>query len=80
MQRPSGIGAFQFVVLASLRAAQLGRGCQPKVDGEHKSTVIAQLEVSLGKVKQWAAPAVGGTVEAAALDVVPSPAVPLDVV
>ena len=76
MQRPSGIGAFQFVVLASLRAAQLGRGCLPKVDGEHRSTVIAQLEVSLGKVKQWSAP---GTVEAAALSVVPSRAVPLDV-
>ena len=52
IQRPSGVGTFQFVVLASLRAAQLMRGCRPKVDGEHKAAVIAQLEVSEGKVMQ----------------------------
>jgi len=52
MQRPSGIGAFQFVVLSSLRASQLLRGCLPRVDGGHKSTVIAQLEVSQGMVKE----------------------------
>ena len=52
IQRPSGVGAFQFVVLASLRAAQLVRGCRPKVDGLHKATVIAQLEVSAGIVMQ----------------------------
>jgi hypothetical protein len=28
------------------------RGCRPRVDGEHKATVIAQLEVSEGKVTQ----------------------------
>jgi hypothetical protein len=52
IQRPPGVGAFQFVVLASLRAAQLTRGCRPKVDGLHKVTVIAQLEVSAGMVTQ----------------------------
>jgi hypothetical protein len=52
MERPSGIGAFQFVILASLRAAQLMRGCLPRVDGGHKNTVTAQLEVSQGKVMQ----------------------------
>ena len=52
IQRPPGIGAFQFVVLATLRAAQLMRGCRPKVDGLHKATVIAQLEVSAGIVTQ----------------------------
>jgi hypothetical protein len=51
-QRPPGVGAFQFVVLATLRAAQLMRGCRPKVDGLHKPTVIAQLEVSAGIVTQ----------------------------
>jgi DNA-directed RNA polymerase subunit K/omega len=56
MQRPSGIGAFQFVVLASLRTTQLIRGCLPRVDGGHKNTVTAQLEVSQGKVKQEFAP------------------------
>ena len=30
IQRPTGIGAFQFVILATLRAAQLLRGCQPR--------------------------------------------------
>ena len=52
IQRPPGVGAFQFVVLATLRAAQLLRGCRPKVDGVHRATVIAQLEVSAGIVTQ----------------------------
>jgi hypothetical protein len=52
MDRPSDIGRFQFVVLSSLRAAQLLRGCVPKIDGGHKRTVTAQLEISLGMVKQ----------------------------
>ena len=50
MHRPAGIGAFQFVVLSSLRAVQLARGCVPRVEGAHKITVIAQLEVSQGMV------------------------------
>ena len=56
IQRPSGIGAFQFVVLSTLRAAQLMRGCRPRVDGIHKATTIAQLEVSEGRVTQLTAP------------------------
>ena len=52
IQRPPGVGTFQFVVLASLRAAQLARGCRPRVDGDHKATVLAQIEVSEGKVMQ----------------------------
>ena len=56
MQHPAGIGAFQFVVLASLRAAQLTRGCRPRIDGAHKNTVMAQLEVSQGKVVQESVP------------------------
>lgn len=54
MRPPSGIGTFQFVVLASLRAAQLTRGCRPRIDGDHKKTVIAQIEVSQGEVVQSA--------------------------
>jgi hypothetical protein len=46
VRRPVDIGAFQFVVVASLRAAQLTRGCLPKVDGLHKIAVVAQREVS----------------------------------
>ena len=61
MQRPPGIGAFQFVVLASLRAVQLTRGCLPRIDGAHKNTVIAQLEVSQGKVVEALPPSPGDT-------------------
>ena len=63
IQRPPGVGAFQFVVLASLRAAQLTRGCTPRVDGAHKATVTAQVEVAEGKVMQMAAapPAISAT-------------------
>jgi hypothetical protein len=44
------MGAFEFVTLSKLRAAQLIRGCRPRVDGTHKATVIAQLEVSAERV------------------------------
>lgn len=50
IQRPASIGAFEFVVLAKLRAAQLLRGCRPRVDGAHRAAVMAQLEVSAGRV------------------------------
>ena len=56
IQRPRGIGAFQFVTLASLRAVQLTRGCRPRIDGAHKNTVVAQLEVSQGKVQATVLP------------------------
>jgi hypothetical protein len=53
IQRPPGIGAFQFVVLAKLRAQQLIHGCRPRVDGAHsKATTVAQMEVAAGKVTQ----------------------------
>ena len=62
IQRPLGVGTFQYVVLASLRAAQLMRGCRPRVEGAHKATVIAQLEVSEGKVVQlFTSPDTNGT-------------------
>lgn len=53
IQRPDGMGAYQFVVIATLRAAQLMRGCTPRIDTmNHKPIVVAQLEVSEGKVVQ----------------------------
>ena len=52
VQRPPGLGAFQFVILASLRTAQLIRGCRPRIDGAHKLTVTAQFEVAAGLVTQ----------------------------
>ena len=48
--RPPHIGAFEFVVLASLRTAQLIRGCAPKMPTTHKHLVIAQCEVAAGLV------------------------------
>jgi DNA-directed RNA polymerase subunit K/omega len=51
VQRPAAAGAFEFVVLSTLRAAQLLRGCLPIIDpGDHRPTVIAQLEVAGGHV------------------------------
>lgn len=50
VQRPIVSNAFEFVVLASLRAAQLARGCTPRVACAEKITVTAQMEVAAGKV------------------------------
>jgi DNA-directed RNA polymerase subunit K/omega len=47
---PLETGRFEFVVLAALRAAQLLRGCPPRIEVEHKATTIAQLEISSGVV------------------------------
>jgi len=55
IHRPPLVGAFQFVVLAGLRAAQLTRGCRPRVEGVHKITVLAQMEIAEGKVLQLSA-------------------------
>jgi DNA-directed RNA polymerase subunit K/omega len=46
------MGAFEFVVLAALRAAQLTRGCVPRINGHHKPAITAQLEIAEGKVTQ----------------------------
>ena len=50
IQRPSEFGAFEFAVLSGLRAAQLMRGCLPKLDSTHKKIMTAQLEVASGKI------------------------------
>jgi DNA-directed RNA polymerase subunit K/omega len=50
IDRPHGMGAFEFVVISALRAAQLTRGCVPKVEGDHTTAVLAQREVAEGKV------------------------------
>jgi hypothetical protein len=65
------LGAFEFVVLATLRAAQLMRGCRPRVDGAHKPVVTAQFEIAAGKVVQaFDSPdVVGDPVEAVAAGV-----------
>jgi hypothetical protein len=44
------MNAYEFVVVSSLRAAQLMRGCIPRVASTHKMMVTAQLEVAAGKI------------------------------
>lgn len=76
MERPPGLGTFEFVILSTLRAAQLMRGCRPRVDGVHKATVIAQLEVAAGKVMPMATPPEPNgdiTIGEAISEVTPSP-------
>ena len=47
VKRPVEVGAFEFAVMAGLRAAQLTRGCIAQVPvGTHKSTTTAQLEMA----------------------------------
>ena len=62
IERPAGMGRFHFVAIVRLRAAQLMRGCQPRVElnGAHKATVIAQMEVAQGKIVELSDPAVLG--------------------
>jgi DNA-directed RNA polymerase subunit K/omega len=50
VKRPDGMNAFEFVVAAGLRAAQLQRGCTPRVEQSQKIAVTAQREVAKRKV------------------------------
>ena len=47
---PQGMSVFEFSVLSSLRAAQLSRGCTPRVSGSYKLAVTAQHEIAERKV------------------------------
>jgi hypothetical protein len=57
----NGFGAFEFVVLSSLRAAQLMRGCTPRVPTTFKVITTAQLEVAAGEVSSLYTPPTGVT-------------------
>ncbi len=56
IQRPVEMNGFMFSVLSSLRAAQLMRGCLPRVTTIQKPVMTAQLEVAQGKVAMEVAP------------------------
>jgi DNA-directed RNA polymerase subunit K/omega len=56
VKRPVEINAFEFAVLSSLRAAQLMRGCTPRVTTTQKTIMTAQLEVAAGKVARLIPP------------------------
>ena len=49
VRRPE-VGVFEFVRVASLRAAQLIRGCAPRVTASTKPITTAQREVLAGLV------------------------------
>ena len=51
IQRPIEITAFEFVVIAAQRAAQLMRGCTPRVPRSPKREITAQREVASGMVR-----------------------------
>jgi DNA-directed RNA polymerase subunit K/omega len=44
------MNAFEFAVLSSLRAAQLSRGCTPRVPPSAKIAVTAQHEVAARQI------------------------------
>jgi DNA-directed RNA polymerase subunit K/omega len=48
--RRSSTGGYEFAVVSALRAHQLMRGCTPRLEGEHKATTMARMEVAAGKV------------------------------
>jgi DNA-directed RNA polymerase subunit K/omega len=50
VKRPNDMNAFEFAVVSGLRAAQLHRGCTPRVEQCEKVAVTAQHEVAEGKV------------------------------
>jgi hypothetical protein len=68
VQRPPGFNAFEFVVLSGLRAAQLMRGCTPRVVSAHKVITTAQMEVAEWKVVRAAPVVVGAPQLKAVLD------------
>ena len=47
---PDGMNVFEFAVLSGLRAAQLYRGCTPRVEESSKVAVTAQREIAQQKV------------------------------
>jgi len=52
VRRPNDMNSFEFAVLAGLRAAQLQRGCTPRVERSAKVTVTAQHEIATRKVQR----------------------------
>ena len=56
VHRPPDSNPFEFIVVSSLRAAQLMRGCTPRVEVGIRPTVTAQLEVAAGKVSRLVEP------------------------
>jgi DNA-directed RNA polymerase subunit K/omega len=56
IKRPDGMNAFEFSVLSGLRAAQLSRGCTPRVVPSVKIAVTAQREIAAQMVVRSSVP------------------------
>jgi DNA-directed RNA polymerase subunit K/omega len=54
IKRPDEMNRFEFAVLSSLRAAQLQRGCTPRVPPSGKTAVTAQHELAERKIVRCA--------------------------
>jgi len=53
IHRPSDVNAFEFIIMAAQRTAQLMRGCLPTIEvATQKVTTIAQSEVAVGTIKR----------------------------
>ena len=52
---PRDMNAFEFAVVAGLRAAQLQRGCTARVERSQKHAVTAQQEVAQRQVRRMPA-------------------------
>ncbi len=50
--RPTSMNAYEFAVVAALRAKQLIEGSVPRVSGDHKKATKAQMEVAGGLVSR----------------------------
>lgn len=55
--RPIKQNAYEFVVVAALRAQQLLAGSVPRLSGEHSASTMAQMEVAGGCVARTSAEA-----------------------
>jgi DNA-directed RNA polymerase subunit K/omega len=60
VHRPVEFNAFEFAVLASLRAGQLVRRSTPRVKGSEKVAVTAQMEIAARKIERSPAVPVPG--------------------
>ena len=54
MVRPPHLNAYEFVVVAALRAQQLLGGCTPRLPGTHSPATMAQMEVAEGCIARAA--------------------------
>ena len=50
ISRPAHLNAYEFAVVAALRAQQLMAGCTPRLGGDHSAATMAQMEVGEGCV------------------------------